>query len=53
MDHKGEPMVRLVLGKNMYLKKNHINVKDLKQPRYRATRPSKKTLERRPEYKRH
>jgi hypothetical protein len=52
-DHKGEPMVRLVLGQNTYIKKNHINVKYLKKPRFRATRPSKKTLEKRPEYKRH
>jgi len=53
MDHIGRPKVRLILGPNTYIKKNHIKRKDLKPPRLRATRPSKKTLHKRVEYKRH
>jgi len=52
-DHIRQPTVRLILGPNMYLKKNHINPRDLKHPRFRATRPSIKTLHKRVEYKRH
>lgn len=52
-DHIRQPTVRLILGPNTYIKKNHINCKDRKAPRLRATRPSKKTLHKRVEYKRH
>lgn len=45
--------VRLILGPNEYIKKNHIKNKDIKPHRVRRWRPTVKTLDTRKEYKKY
>jgi len=52
-DHRGLPKVRLILGPNVYIKKNHIKCKDIKPHRIRSQRPRVITLHKRKEYKKY
>ncbi len=52
-NHRSLPEVRLVLGPNVFIKKNHIKCKDIKPHRRRRWRPTNITLHRRKEYKKY
>jgi hypothetical protein len=52
-DHRGLPKIRLILGQNVYIKKNHVKCKDIIPHRIRSRRPTNKTLHTRKEYKKY